>query len=83
MDYKDATLEFVDGASTVIPVRELFANARSLETINSNINNFFVHTDAGNNVAGMSTYLTDSFSWDEYGKDTTQIKNSWPIFTFL
>ena len=75
MDYKDATLEFVDGASTTIPVRELFANARSLETINSNINNFFVHTDAGNNVAGMSTYLTDSFEWEEYGSNTTQLKN--------
>ena len=75
MDYKDATLEFVDGASTTKPVRELFANARSLDTIKANINNFFVHTDAGNNVPGMSTYLTDSFEWEETGTNVTQIKN--------
>jgi len=75
MDYKDATLEFVDKASTVKPVRQLFAEARTLDTITANINNFFVHSDSDNYVPGMSTYLTDSFAWEDFGANTTQIKN--------
>mgnify|MGYP003115276981 CR=1 FL=1 len=75
MGYKDDTLEFVDKASTLKPVREMFADARSLGTITANINNFFVHSDSDNYVPGMSTYLTDSFTWEDFGGNTTQIKN--------
>jgi hypothetical protein len=79
MNYKDAILEFVDENSTVVPVHQLFSEARDIESINQNIDNFFVHTFAGENVSGMSTYFTDSFQWEDYGNNTSQIKN----FTFV
>ena len=75
MDYKDATQEFVSKDSTTVPVHQLFSEARGEETINKNIENFFVHTFIGNEVGAMSTYLTDSYQWDGDEASGTPLKN--------